>query len=160
MDNNNNRTIIPVVSYSNADKDKSLIFSENKGKSCIYRFINIVTGKSYIGSSMDFKRFNTYYSEDAMRKELSKGRSYIYSALLKDGIHNFSLDILEYCEIKVLIEREQYYFDLLKPEYNILKVAKSRLGCKHSEATKAKMSVSQRAWRNKKKIELSFKFII
>jgi len=28
---------------------------------------------------------------------------------------NFKLDILEYCEKSHLIEREQYYLDLLKP---------------------------------------------
>jgi len=37
------------------------------------------------------------------------GSSAIYSALLKYGYSNFSLDILEYCEIDALIEREQYY---------------------------------------------------
>jgi len=31
-----------------------------------------------------------------------------------------------------LIEREQYYIDLLNPEYNILKIAGSRLGVKHT----------------------------
>jgi hypothetical protein len=34
-----------------------------------------------------------------------------------------------------LISREQYYIDLLNPEYNICKVAGSRLGCKHSPET-------------------------
>ena len=29
-------------------------------------------------------------------------------------------------------EREQYWIDLLKPEYNILKIAGSRLGAKHT----------------------------
>ncbi len=47
------------------------------------------------------------------------------------------------CEINVLIEREQYYLDLLKPEYNILKIAGSMLGFKHSEATKIKMSINR-----------------
>jgi group I intron endonuclease len=41
-----------------------------------------------------------------------------------------------------LIEREQYYLDLLKPEYNICKIAGSTLGFKHSELTKAKMSIN------------------
>jgi group I intron endonuclease len=45
------------------------------------------------------------------------------------------LDILEYCDISTVIEREQYYLDKLKPEYNILKIAGSRLGCKHSSET-------------------------
>ena len=47
------------------------------------------------------------------------------------------------CEINILIEREQYYLDLLKPEYNILKIAGSMLGFKHSEATKIKMSINR-----------------
>jgi len=38
-----------------------------------------------------------------------------------------------------LIEREQYYIDLLSPEYNLLLVAGSSLGKKHSEATIAKI---------------------
>lgn len=38
------------------------------------------------------------------------------------------------------IDREQYYLDLLKPEYNILSVASSSLGKHHSEETKSKIS--------------------
>jgi group I intron endonuclease len=44
----------------------------------------------------------------------------IYRALLKYGYASYKLDILEYCKTNALIEREQYYLDLLKPEYNIL----------------------------------------
>jgi group I intron endonuclease len=54
---------------------------------------------------------------------------------LKYGYSNFSLDILEYCEPSVLIKREQYYLDTLKPEYNILKKAGSSFGYKHSLET-------------------------
>ena len=44
--------------------------------------------------------------------------------------------ILEYCAEGINpTSREQYYFDLLKPEYNILKQANSLLGFKHSEST-------------------------
>lgn len=32
----------------------------------------------------------------------------------------------------ILLEREQYYIDTLNPEYNILKIAGSRLGVKHT----------------------------
>jgi group I intron endonuclease len=78
----------------------------------------------------------------AINKKLSQGSSAIYSALLKYGYNNFSLDILEYCEPSVLINREQYYIDLLKPQYNILKIAENRLGSKHSEATIAQMSLN------------------
>ena len=37
------------------------------------------------------------------------------------------------------IEREQYYLDLLKPEYNICKTTGSTLGFKHTEETIAKI---------------------
>ncbi len=60
---------------------------------------------------------------------LRTSKSIKYSAILKDGYINFSLDILEYCDKELLIKRgEEYYLDNLKPSYNILKVANSRLG--------------------------------
>lgn len=67
----------------------------------------------------------------------------IYKALLKYGYSGFKLEILEYCnqKEKVLI-REQYYLDLLKPPYNILKQAGSSLGFRHTEETRALMSIS------------------
>ena len=76
-----------------------------------------------------------------MLAKIKTRTSIIYSALLKHGYDSFTLDILEYCEINILIDREQHYFDLLKPEYNILKAANSRIGRKHSLKTKALMSL-------------------
>lgn len=43
------------------------------------------------------------------------------------------MDIFEYCSPEDLINREQYYLQNLKPEYNILKTAGSLLRFKHSE---------------------------
>jgi group I intron endonuclease len=110
---------------------------ENIKKTGIYRWTNTITGKSYIGSSINLsKRLNDYLNIAFLNKELKKGRSIICSALLKHGYSKFKFDILEYCDPSILIEREQYYFNNLKPEYNILKVAGSSFGRKHSEATK------------------------
>jgi group I intron endonuclease len=66
----------------------------------------------------------------------------IYKALLKYGYAEFRLEILEYCYREVLIEREQFYFDTLIPEYNILKIAGSPLGYRHSEASKKLISMA------------------
>jgi group I intron endonuclease len=41
---------------------------------------------------------------------------------------------------KLVVEREQYYMDSLEPEYNILKVAGSSLGFKHTDESLALMS--------------------
>jgi group I intron endonuclease len=147
MNNNKNivlnkTKIIPVVTYTNVEKYKSFILKENKRKSGIYRWNNKVTHKSYVGSSINLSsRLSTYYSKKAMQAKIKTSTSIIYSALLRHSYANFTLDILEYCEVDILIEREQYYLDLLKPEYNILKVANSRLGSKHSLKTRALISL-------------------
>jgi group I intron endonuclease len=82
--------------------------------------------------------YNIYFLESAIKKR----KSLIYSGLLKYGYSNFTLEILEYCDSSETIQREQYYLDLLKPEYNILLTAGSRLGSKHSEQTRAKISAA------------------
>jgi group I intron endonuclease len=86
-----------------------------------------------VGSSTNLRtRFYKYYSI----KNLSEKRTPIHNALLKYGYSNFSLVILEYTsENENPIKKEQYYLDLLKPEYNILETAGSSLGYKHSEET-------------------------
>jgi group I intron endonuclease len=68
--------------------------------------------------------------------------------LLKYGYSNFSLYILEYCESDVLIKREQYYIDKLKPHYNICKTAGSTFGKKHSMQTRNKLSMGNKGNKN------------
>lgn len=65
----------------------------------------------------------------------------VHKAFLKYGYSIFKLEVLEYCEINSTIDREQYYINKLRPEYNILNYAASSLGFKHSEQTKLKMSI-------------------
>ena len=94
-----------------------------------------------MGSSTNLtNRLSNYYSLSYLKERVKKGSSIIYNSLLKHGYSNFSLDILEYCKPNVLIEREQYYIDILKPAYNILKNAGSHLGSKQSEETKQLIS--------------------
>ena len=54
------------------------------------------------------------------------------------------MEILEYCDPEDVLKREQYYIDLLKPEYNILKTAGSLFGFRHTEETKAQMSADRK----------------
>lgn len=126
--------VVPVVSYNNADEDKKLILKENRGKSGIYRLTNKINGKCYIGSAVNLtRRFSDYYSEEKLKNYLKNYKSKIYSAILKYGHLNFKLDILEYCDEKQVIDRENFYIKFLKPEYNILLVAGSSLGFRHSK---------------------------
>ena len=130
------------VKYVNADVEKLRILTENRDKSGVYMWTNLINGKRYIGSSVNLKRrFLEYYNVNRLLNAVSMT---ISKALLKHGYSNFSLEILEYCSPDELMAREKYYLDSLKPEYNILKEPGSPSrgsGWKHTEETKLKLSL-------------------
>ena len=108
----------------------------------IYRIINLVTGKSYIGSSAhvvkrwkDHKRFlkSAYHPNPKLQ-----------SSFDKHGESAFVAIIIEAVPEDRLIEREQHYLDSLeavKKGYNLADQAGSPMrGRKHSEETKARVS--------------------
>lgn len=122
----------PIVIYSKLDIYKVQILKDNKHKAGVYRLVNKVNNKTYIGSSINItSRFYKYFNIH----HLLKHKTTIHKALLKYGYLNFSLEILEYCNKNISVSREQYYIDLLKPDYNILQTAGSSLGFKHSPET-------------------------
>lgn len=135
--NNNNKIIVvPVFNYKNSQVLKPQILKDNDNKSGIYRWVNNLNGNSYVGSAKNLAiRLRSYYNS----KELERNSRPIKNALLKYGHSNFSLEILEHCPVVSLIEREQFYIDLLIPEYNILKKAYSVLGYKHTQETIKKL---------------------
>lgn len=141
--------IKPIVRYNNADVDKVEILADNRNKLGVYRWINNENGKTYVGSSVNLtRRFTNYYSTGYLLRESKSNNSVIYRALLKYGYANFSLEILEYCETPCVIFWEQYYMGLLGPEYNILSIAGSNLGFKHSEETRARFFFKKTFWGN------------
>ena len=76
---NNIVNIIPIVTYSNTDTDKSIIYTENRNKWGVYRWNNLINGKSYIGSSRDLSnRLAIYYSLVSLKRKREKGSNYIY----------------------------------------------------------------------------------
>jgi len=128
-------TITPAVSYKNAKTNKSLIFKDNKDKAFVYRWINKLNGKEYLGSTSSAKRrLNTYYD----LKTLGEVNMPIYNAILKHGHENFIFEIIEYCLSEDTIKREQYYLDNFDFEYNVLANANSLAGYKHTAETLAK----------------------
>lgn len=138
IDNNCNNH---VKIYEDSYKMRKDIFKENKGKSGIYMLTNKLTSDIYIGQSGDIsKRFKNYFNFSYIK---SKDSFLISKALIKYGYTNFSVTILEYCDKSDLLVREQYYFNKLNPQYNILKIAKNSLNFKHSEETKKLMSLKK-----------------
>ena len=84
----------PAAVYHNPDKNKESIVKENKGKSGIYRWVHINSGKNYIGSSSNIStRFKQYFNYN----HISNRNMAICKALLKYGYAEFRLEILEYC---------------------------------------------------------------
>jgi hypothetical protein len=71
------------------------------------------------------RRLQSYLNKNFLERELKTNYSIIYKALLKYEYKNFKLEILEFCEAPILMEREQYYLDSLNLEYNIRKIAKN-----------------------------------
>jgi group I intron endonuclease len=130
--------VVPILKYENADLSKKKAVKENKGRSGVYLWKKNITGKCYVGSSVFLgRRLKNYFSFEYIANP--KSNMLINKALIKYGYSNFSLEIIEYCEPSLVVTREQYYIDLLKPEYNILKVAGSSLGYKHTEESRSKM---------------------
>jgi len=142
--------MVPIKIYSNADIDKAKILKENKQKSGIYLWINLINNKQYIGSSINLtNRFRCYYNELDMKKTLEKGKSNIYSALLKHGHSNFELTILEYCSPEQCLEREDFYLSCFPHEYNINQKATAPFsGRKHSDETKKILSDANKGENN------------
>jgi len=107
----------PVAVYWNCEQEKARILLDNKGKAAVYRLINNINNKTYIGSTVNLStRFYKYFSI----KHLTERKTSIHNALLKYGFANFTLEILEYCKSGINpVKREQHYFSQLKPEYNI-----------------------------------------
>lgn len=124
------RLVSPVKSYGNAELLKAAVLKDNRGLSGIYRWVNNLNNKTYVGSGANLaKRLASYYNKN----ELNRNPRPIQDALFKYGHKNFTLEILEYCPETKLLEREQFYLDLLVPDYNILKYAYFLLGFKHSQ---------------------------
>jgi group I intron endonuclease len=79
------------------------------------------------------------YLRPSYIKSSVTGTSAIRNAIIKYGLNNFSLIILEQCDLAVLTRQEQYWIDLLAPSYNILTAAKSSAGYIHTPESLVKM---------------------
>jgi len=126
-----------------------------RGNAGVYQWVNSINGKTYVGSSCDlYRRFLEYLNPSHLARELLRGESHIYKAMLKYGYSAFSFQILEFVPLdpslsiseqnEVLLAAEQKYIVQLNPEYNILLTAGSNKGHKLSDEAKAKISSSKK----------------
>jgi len=148
--------------YKLSEVAVSKIATDLKFKSGIYQWINNINRKSYIGSSSNLKRrFLEYLNPNRLNRELERGESIIYKALLKYGYLSFEFRILEIIELDTSLTTdeqslslkllEQKYIDSIKPAYNILAIAGSNRGHKLSSETRAKMSLAKKGIKSHRK---------
>jgi len=125
-----------VAKFINLKESKIAILSSIKDQAGIYMFFNLTNGNCYVGSSINLaRRFRVHmFNVGSVKLPLPL-------AINKYGLNNFAFLILQYCESKVeiCVGLEQHYLDLYKPKYNILKLAGSSQGFKHSPETIAKL---------------------
>jgi hypothetical protein len=129
----------PVRTYS-PKLNRNLIGVQNRKRTIIYQWMNLINGKIYVGSAWNgSNRLLSYWTPSILTRNLP-----IYNNLNKYGHNNFILAILEdlgstgSVTKSYILNREQFYLDILFSKYSMLKLnysptAGSTLGFKHKE---------------------------
>ena len=112
-----------------------IIDDKLKNKSGIYCILNIQNNKKYIGSSINiWQRLQKHFS--LLRKNKHEN-IILQNSFNKNGEENFICFCLREHKNEDLTYLEQYYIDLLKPQYNItIQVVRNTL----SQESKIKIS--------------------
>jgi len=140
-----NNNIKAEAVFENLHLAKSRDTAKNylRGLAGIYVVINLVDGVSmYVGSAST----NRLHSRLMMHLYYLKGNSRLATSVKALGRKNFAFVIVDIIPEKItdktnftLLSHEQYYIDLLKPNYNILPLAGNSFGYKHTPETLEKM---------------------
>lgn len=105
-----------------------------KNRIGVYLITNNHNKKQYVGSSK-----NVNYRMQRHRSQLKGGfhkNRKLQAAYNKYGLDGFTFSVVELVnDLTDLLTREQYYIDTLKPFYNIMQVAGTVEGFKHSLET-------------------------
>lgn len=124
------------ISTYNISKNKTRLIG-------IYLIHNSISNKSYVGSAS----YSIYQRWSRHINDLNKNKHHNYHLQRSWNLYGpdaFKFLILETCLPIDCTKIEQYYLDAIKPEYNILKIANSRLGKKHTNSAKNKMSLARK----------------
>jgi hypothetical protein len=129
----------PVRNYK-PKLDRNLIGIENKNRTIIYQWINLINGKMYVGSAWNgSSRLLSYFSASFLIRNYP-----IYNSITRYTHNNFMLVILEdlgktgSVDKNYMLSREQFYLDLLFKYYPLITLnpsptAGTTLAFKHKE---------------------------
>lgn len=118
----------------------------SSNQSGIYKIVNSVSGKVYVGSAVNIRMRWIEH-----RGDLRKGKHHnmhLQNSWIKHGEASFSFEVIEMCEASALVVREQFWIDHFRAAirthgYNISPTAGSVLGMKHTPEARKKMSKAQ-----------------
>lgn len=96
----------------------------------IYIIFSNIDNKFYIGSAINLRRRKSEHFSHFLKN--NHNNCFLQRHYNKYGIDSLWFGVIEFCSKKKLIEREQYYMDTLKPEFNLNPIAKSCLGIKRT----------------------------
>ena len=128
----------PIRIYNNLNYDRNLIGSENKKRSIIYQWTNLITGKMYVGSAWNGStRLLSYWTPSILKRNYPIYKNFNYYGKL-----NFALAILEDLGMsgdvtkEYILSKEQHYINILFNDYsdlvlNLSLQAGSTKGYKH-----------------------------
>ena len=112
--------MLSFVVYLSPLSEKKAIILENKGSAGVYALRCKVSNKFYVGSSIKLTdRLLDYMQPAYLGQQTNRP---ILRAIVKYGLINFIFAwkvILETCRVTDVLQREQYWLDLLEPEYNL-----------------------------------------
>lgn len=112
----------------------------NEEKNLIYKIVNITNNKEYVGSTINGLNWRKRKHLRELKKQIHHNR-HLQNAYNIVGPDKFSFEILEILpSSENLLEREDHWTKLLKPEYNIMREIKSHIGVKRSPETCRKIS--------------------
>ncbi len=110
----------------------------------VYCIRHLESGKLYIGSAAGnggiTKRWSNHMSDLILDRHPNQK---LQRAWNKYGQYAFIFEVLLYCNPQDCLTNEQNAIDLLKPAYNICKIAGNTLGRKHTKTTIAKIRVAR-----------------
>lgn len=119
----------------------------------VYKITNSVDGKFYVGSALFSIRVRCRTHRARLRANKHPNK-HLQRAWNKYGEHSFKFSVVEICDYKECLVREQYWLDLLKPYdrklgYNKSNLATGVAGIKWTAEQRARLSASLRALNRK-----------
>ncbi len=114
----------------------------------VYRIRNVINGKSYIGSASTNNGITQRWHIHRHLLRNNKHHSiHLQRAWNKHEEPAFVFEVLLYCDSEMCLRYEQNNLDHYQPEYNVCKIARSRLSVKASKEIRAKMTYNARIHR-------------